>query len=161
MSANSIQPVSLTQKISSSSSFPPSSQLPWYLTQYSAAEISGWSSWLLPSEMLKDSPSRKDHMTAEEEARCRRRTVIFMEGFLEKHLLVDWQSQNAAIIFFHFFFARHSFKRHKRFEVSAACMFLAAKVEECAVKDARRLSQVRATTIYREGREGERGDENK
>ena len=38
-----------------------------------------------------------------------------------------------AQCFFHKFFARESFKRHDRFVVAQACLFLAAKVEESAV----------------------------
>ena len=38
-----------------------------------------------------------------------------------------------AQCFFHKFFARESFRRHDRFVVAQACLFLAAKVEESAV----------------------------
>ena len=38
-----------------------------------------------------------------------------------------------AQCFFHNFFARESFRRHDRFVVAQACLFLAAKVEESAV----------------------------
>ena len=38
-----------------------------------------------------------------------------------------------AQCFFHRFFAKESFRRHDRFVVAQACLFLAAKVEESAV----------------------------
>mmetsp|Transcript_36480 Transcript_36480/g.74125 ORF Transcript_36480/g.74125 Transcript_36480/m.74125 type:complete len:336 (-) Transcript_36480:86-1093(-) len=97
-----------------------------------------WSSWILPVQALRDSPSRKDKMSEEEERRYRRKTVIFMENLSEK-VRIDWQSQATAQIFFHYFFARHSFRRHQRFNVAVACLFLAAKVEECDSPHARHL----------------------
>jgi len=114
----------------------------WYLEQYPAAERDAWASWMLPLEVLKKSPSRADHVPPEEERRYRRRTCIFLEELAEKSLQVDWQSLATAQIFLHFFFARHSFRRHNRFEVAIACIFLAAKCEECAVPNARRLEKI-------------------
>eukprot|EP00613_Pedinella_sp_CCMP2098_P068047 CAMPEP_0171991296 /NCGR_PEP_ID=MMETSP0993-20121228/277358_1 /TAXON_ID=483369 /ORGANISM="non described non described, Strain CCMP2098" /LENGTH=252 /DNA_ID=CAMNT_0012644319 /DNA_START=1 /DNA_END=759 /DNA_ORIENTATION=- len=80
-------------------------------------------------------------MSEEEERRYRRKTVIFMENLSEK-VRIDWQSQATAQIFFHYFFARHSFRRHQRFNVAVACLFLAAKVEECDSPHARHLESL-------------------
>lgn len=39
------------------------------------------STWLLPPELLEQSPSRQDKVSDEEERKYRRRTVMFMETF--------------------------------------------------------------------------------
>jgi len=96
-----------------------------------------WSSWLLSPEILDQSPSRKDGVKEEEEKTYRRRTSIFIEE-VASSLKLDWQTQATAQVFFHFFFAHHSFRRHKRFDVAVACIFLSAKVEECDDKNGAR-----------------------
>jgi len=99
------------------------------------------SSWLLSAHELSDSPSRRDQVSAQEERKYRRRTSIFMEEVATR-LNVDWQSLATAQVFFHFFYARHSFKRYKRYDVAVACLFLAAKVEECESPRARHLQSL-------------------
>ena len=39
-----------------------------------------------------------------------------------------------AMVFFHRFYAKHSFREHERFEVAVACLLLAAKTEESPKK---------------------------
>jgi hypothetical protein len=81
--------------------------------------------------------------------RYRRRTTSFIEEVCEQvakltreqvtkgkppvEPKVDWQTQTTAQSYFHYFFAHHSFKRHSRFNVAIACVFLAAKVCVCFV----------------------------
>lgn len=100
-----------------------------------------WSSWLLPAEVLRDSPSRRDNVSEEEEKTYRRRTTVFIEELCDE-LKIDWMTQATSKVFFHFFFARHSFKRHARFNVVVACIFLAAKVEVCDSGGARHLESL-------------------
>jgi len=126
--------------------------------EISQADIDGWSSWLLPAEVLKDSPSRSDGVSEDLERTYRRKTIIFMEEIGEL-VKVDWQSQVTAQLFFHYYFARHSFKRHVRFNVAVAALFLAAKVEECPSMEARVLEKllVKAHKLWNR-RVGEKSD---
>jgi hypothetical protein len=64
--------------------------------------------------------------------RYRRDTAVLMEEVC-KELKVDWQTRTTAQFYFHYFFAQHSFKRHSRFNVAIACVFLAAKVFVCVL----------------------------
>ena len=78
-------------------------------------------------------PSIKAGMTAEEEATKRRKTCRFIEeaGRLLKLPRVPVAT---AMVFFHRFYAKHSFLEHDRFEVAVACLVLAAKTEESPKK---------------------------
>jgi len=104
-----------------------------------------WSSWLLSPEILDQSPSRKDGVKEEEEKTYRRRTSIFIEE-VASSLKLDWQTQATAQVFFHFFFAHHSFRRHKRFDVAVACIFLSAKVAPLTLS--RSLSSLCSHTTF-------------
>ena len=55
---------------------------------------------------------------------------------------IDWQTLVIAQTFFHYYYAKHSFRRHPRFNVLVACFFLAGKVTECPMRAARDLSQL-------------------
>lgn len=82
---------------------------------------------------LSQLPSLKDGMTAEEEATKRRKTCRFIEE-AGRVLRLPRVSISTAMVFFHRFFAKHSFQEHDRFEVAVASIVLAAKTEESPKK---------------------------
>lgn len=53
---------------------------------------------------------------------------------------IDWLTFVTAQTFFHYYYAKHSFRRHPRFNVLVACFFLAGKVTECPNRAARDLT---------------------
>ena len=82
----------------------------------------------------QDLPSvAKSGMKVEEERLKRRRTCRFLEeGGRILHL--PRIPIATAMVFFHRFYAVHSFAEHDRFEVAVACILLAAKTEESPKK---------------------------
>eukprot|EP00934_Nitzschia_sp_Nitz4_P007205 Nitzschia sp. Nitz4//scaffold48_size128905//34377//35363//NITZ4_003588-RA/size128905-processed-gene-0.75-mRNA-1//1//CDS//3329552946//7195//frame0 len=78
-------------------------------------------------------PSLKDGMTAEEEATKRKKTCRFIEEAGRK-LKLPRVAVSSAMVFFHRFYAKHSFNEHDRFEVAVAAILLAAKTEESPKK---------------------------
>lgn len=78
-------------------------------------------------------PSLKVGMTAEEEATKRRKTCRFIEES-GRVLRLPRVAISTAMVFFHRFYAKHSFQEHDRFEVAVAAIVLAAKTEESPKK---------------------------
>ena len=78
-------------------------------------------------------PSLKDGMSAEEEATKRRKTCRFIEE-AGRVLKLPRVAISTAMVFFHRFYAKHSFNQHDRFEVAVAAIVLAAKTEESPKK---------------------------
>ncbi len=78
-------------------------------------------------------PSLKDGMTTEEEATKRRKTCRFIEE-AGRVLRLPRVAISTAMVFFHRFYAKHSFQEHDRFEVAVAAIVLAAKTEESPKK---------------------------
>lgn len=78
-------------------------------------------------------PSLKDGISSEEEALKRRRTCRFLEE-AGRILKLPQVARATAMVFFHRFYAKHSFALHDRFEVAVACLLLAAKTEESPKK---------------------------
>lgn len=74
-------------------------------------------------------PSLKDGMSPEEEATKRRKTCRFIEE-AGRILKLPRVSIATAMVFFHRFYAKHSFNEHDRFEIAVAAIVLAAKTEE-------------------------------
>lgn len=68
-------------------------------------------------------------MTVEEEASKRKKTCRFIEESC-RILKLPRVATATALVFFHRFYAKHSFGKHDRFEVAVACILLAAKTEE-------------------------------
>jgi cyclin T len=69
----------------------------------------------------------------EDERNTRRRTCRFLEEASRK-LKLPRVAISTSMVFFHRFFAVHSFADHDRFEVAVACLLLAAKTEESPKK---------------------------
>lgn len=79
-------------------------------------------------------PSVKDGgITPEEEADKRRKTCRFIEE-AGRILKLPRVAVATAMVFFHRFYAKHSFTEHDRFEVAVACLLLSAKTEEAPKK---------------------------
>lgn len=78
-------------------------------------------------------PSLKDGMTVKEESDKRRKTCRFIEE-AGRVLKLPRVAVATAMVFFHRFYAKHSFSAHDRFEVAVACIVLAAKTEESPKK---------------------------
>jgi cyclin T len=78
-------------------------------------------------------PSLKDGMTIKEESDKRRKTCRFIEE-AGRVLKLPRVAVATAMVFFHRFYAKHSFSVHDRFEVAVACLVLAAKTEESPKK---------------------------
>ncbi|GKY95366.1 hypothetical protein MPSEU_000498400 [Mayamaea pseudoterrestris] len=74
-----------------------------------------------------------EHMTAKEEAQRRMKTVRFIEETC-RLLRLPRVATATATVFFHRFYAKHSFETHDRFEVAVAAILLAAKTEESPKK---------------------------
>lgn len=74
-------------------------------------------------------PSLKDGMTVEDEAVKRRKTCRFIEE-AGRVLKLPRVAVSTAEVFFHRFYAKHSFNDHDRFEVAVSCIVLAGKTEE-------------------------------
>jgi cyclin T len=88
-----------------------------------------WDSWFFSKEQLEQSPSRADGVTKEQEDQLRGRTCAFVNE-VGKRLKLPQLTIATAIVYFHRFFARHSFKKKDRVIIATACIFLSAKVEE-------------------------------
>lgn len=78
-------------------------------------------------------PSLRDGMTIAEESMKRRKTCRFIEE-AGRVLKLPRVAVSTAEVFFHRFYAKHSFQSHDRFEVAVACILLAAKTEEAPKK---------------------------
>ena len=68
-------------------------------------------------------------MTVEQEALTRVKTCRFIEE-AAKCLKFPRIATSTAMVFFHRFYAKHSFQDHDRFEVAVAALLLAGKTEE-------------------------------
>jgi len=71
----------------------------------------------------------KNAMTVEQEAMTRRKTCRFIEE-AGRQLKFQRLAISTAEVFFHRFYAKHSFHDHDRFEVAVAAILLAGKTEE-------------------------------
>lgn len=75
----------------------------------------------------------QDGMSVQEEADKRRKTCRFIEE-AGRILKLPRVAVSTAMVFFHRFYAKHSFSQHDRFEVAVASLVLAAKTEESPKK---------------------------
>ena len=82
---------------------------------------------------ISELPSIKDGISPKEEADKRRKTCRFIEE-AGRILKLPRVAVATAMVFFHRFYAKHSFVEHDRFEVAVACLLLAAKTEEAPKK---------------------------
>jgi len=99
--------------------------------------------WYFTKEELENSPSRRDGFTQKQEKEMRETTCHHLQE-VGKKLKLPQLAIATAIVFFHRFFARQSYKRYDRIVVATACLFLAGKVEEAPKK----LNQVILTSWH-------------
>jgi hypothetical protein len=64
----------------------------------------------------------------------RSRTCRFIDEAATRQLRLPRLAVATAMVFFHRFYAKHSFKEFDRFEVAVSCILLAAKTEEAPKK---------------------------
>jgi len=91
------------------------------------------SPWFFTKEELQNTPSRRDGVSEAAEMQQRRKTCAFISDAGQK-LRLPQLTIATAIVFFHRFFIRQSFKQHDRSVVAKTCLFLAGKVEETPKK---------------------------
>ncbi|XP_072164190.1 uncharacterized protein [Diadema setosum] len=89
--------------------------------------------WYYEKEDLENTPSIKDGIDANTEARYRREGSRFIiEAGTTQGLRYDTMA--TGVVYFHRFYMFHSFKEFPRYVMGAACLFLAGKVEETPKK---------------------------
>lgn len=76
-----------------------------------------------------DTPSKRDGIERYDELRYRQNAANLIQD-CGKKLIVPQLTINTAIVFMHRFFMLHSFKKYDKYDIAAASLFLAAKVEE-------------------------------
>lgn len=89
--------------------------------------------WIFSAAELLASPSLRAGMTHREELLLRRKACDFIEK-VSKALDLPKLAQNSACNYLHRFYMRQSFNLYDKYMVAAACILLAAKVEEVPKK---------------------------
>lgn len=89
--------------------------------------------WYFTKEELAGSPSSRDGVSKAHEQHYRETTCSHIRDVGMK-LKIPQLTIATAIVFFHRFFARQSFRKYDRIIVATACLFLAGKVEEAPKK---------------------------
>lgn len=89
--------------------------------------------WYFSKEELRNSPSYRDGIDAEKEARYRRDGARFIMDLGIK-MGLRYDTMATGVVFFHRFYMFHSFNEFPRYAMGAACLFLAGKVEETPKK---------------------------
>lgn len=80
-------------------------------------------------ELNRMSKSQRDGVNEYTEARLRNLGASLIQT-VGQHLQITQFGIATAIVYYHRFYAKHSFKDHDRLVVATACLFLASKVEE-------------------------------
>lgn len=105
-----------------------------------SSKLSQIKPWITYSpDQIRDTPSRYDGIPERDERDYRASCVFFLESLCKhERLKCTYLAQTCASVYFHRFYQHQSFKKHDRFVVAVACLFLACKVEE----ESRRISDV-------------------
>lgn len=85
--------------------------------------------WFFGKDQILDTPSKRDGIERYDELRYRQNAANLIQD-CGKKLIVPQLTINTAIVFMHRFFMLHSFKKYDKYDIAAASLFLAAKVEE-------------------------------
>eukprot|EP00095_Tigriopus_kingsejongensis_P006759 maker-scaffold544_size141056-snap-gene-0.42 protein:Tk06759 transcript:maker-scaffold544_size141056-snap-gene-0.42-mRNA-1 annotation:"PREDICTED: cyclin-T1-like" len=85
--------------------------------------------WYFGGAQLEDTPSARAGHPKEKELSYRQQAANFIQD-MGQRLQVTQLCINTAIVYMHRFYMFHSFSRFHRNTLSAAALFLAAKVEE-------------------------------
>jgi hypothetical protein len=89
--------------------------------------------WLFTREEIENSPSRVDQVSREEEDECRKGASVFIQS-VGVQLRLPQLTMATALLFYHRFFALRSLKQYPLLDMSTACLFVAAKLEETPKK---------------------------
>ncbi|CAG5099979.1 Oidioi.mRNA.OKI2018_I69.XSR.g16785.t1.cds [Oikopleura dioica] len=85
--------------------------------------------WFFSKNEIEDTPSASDGIGHYDELRYRQHAANLIQE-CGKQLKLAQLPINTAIVFSHRFFMVHSFKKFNKYDVAAAALFLASKVEE-------------------------------
>ncbi|XP_078580545.1 uncharacterized protein LOC144864385 isoform X2 [Branchiostoma floridae x Branchiostoma japonicum] len=85
--------------------------------------------WHFTPQQLMDTPTRKCGVDADKELSYRQQAANLIQD-MGQRLTVNQLCINTAIVYMHRFYMYHSFTKFHRNALAAACLFLAAKVEE-------------------------------
>lgn len=85
--------------------------------------------WIFTKEQLLNTPSRKSGIENDKELIYRQQAANLIQD-MGQRLQVTQLCINTAIVYMHRFYMFHSFQKFHRNAMAAACLFLAAKVEE-------------------------------
>lgn len=89
--------------------------------------------WYFDKAELVNTPSFRDGIDSEREARYRREGARFLMG-CGNNMGLRYDTMATGVVFFHRFYMFHSFNEFPRFIMAACCLFLAGKVEETPKK---------------------------
>ncbi|XP_074650522.1 uncharacterized protein LOC141905533 isoform X2 [Tubulanus polymorphus] len=89
--------------------------------------------WYYEKKDLRYTPSYKDNIDPETEARYRKEGARFIIDCGTK-LGLRYDACSTGVVYFHRFYMFHSFKNFHRYVTGACCLFLAGKVEETPKK---------------------------
>ncbi|XP_066262134.1 cyclin-T1 isoform X2 [Euwallacea similis] len=93
------------------------------------ANTSNSERWYFTKEQLESTPSRKYGFDAYKELQYRQQAANFIQD-MGQRLQVSQLCINTAIVYMHRFYVFHSFTNFPWYQMAAAALFLAAKVEE-------------------------------
>lgn len=85
--------------------------------------------WIFTKDQLLNTPSRKSGIENDKELIYRQQAANLIQD-MGQRLQVTQLCINTAIVYMHRFYMFHSFQKFHRNAMAAACLFLAAKVEE-------------------------------
>ncbi|CAF0982306.1 unnamed protein product [Brachionus calyciflorus] len=89
--------------------------------------------WYFEKSDLVNTPSFKDGIESEREARYRREGARFLMS-CGNMIGLRYDTMATGVVFFHRFYMFHSFNEFPRYLMAACCLFLAGKVEETPKK---------------------------
>lgn len=99
------------------------------MSSTSRPPVSKQTRWFFTNDQILDTPSKKDGIERYDELRYRQNAANLIQD-CGKRLNVPQLTINTAIVFMHRFFMLHSFQKYDKYDIAAASLFLAAKVEE-------------------------------
>lgn len=85
--------------------------------------------WFFSKSEIEETPSAADGISQFDELRYRQHAANLIQE-CGKQLKLAQLPINTAIVFIHRFFMVHSFKKFNKYDIAAAALFLASKVEE-------------------------------
>jgi len=106
---------------------------------------------MFAADQIEKTPSIRMGMEPKEERKNRVKGIKFLLT-IGQQLKLPFAAQHAAAVYFHKFYFRQSFQQHDKYEVAAACIYLASKAEECR----KRIREVMETWYFFQRAKGNR-----